>query len=133
MINPLIYVDTRERKPLVFNYCRTRKTKLEVGDYSIYGKKNYAVVEYKSAADFIVWLSPGDHKRYKRQVSKLMRIEKKIVVVGGSIDSYFPRVKSSVEHVIEKLTELHSNNIHVIFCRNRRISAMMTKTFLISV
>jgi len=81
-LEPIILIDTRERKPWRFTSA-TLSEKLETGDYTVAGCEHLVAVERKSLDDLVLCLT-GDRERFERELTRGTRIPHFIVVVEAS-------------------------------------------------
>ena len=69
----IIYVDTREQRPLDFEGIETKVHGLKFGDYCCSNESDTGSpirIERKSLADFVATLSPKNFDRFKREIMK---------------------------------------------------------------
>lgn len=122
-----IIIDTREKKPLVFKEP-TSRAKLDTGDYSLYGLTKTVTVEYKSLADFLLWLAVRDTR--KEQITRLLTYEYKAIVVGGSFLAKNKWSKLDTEVIAKRTSSLVALGIPVVFAGGRLGAARFIRNFL---
>jgi len=138
-----IYIDTREQKPLKFNF-QTQVHTLKYGDYAFSSNKKSAntYIERKSITDFIGTMS-GGLERFKREIERAKADESKLIVlVEESLNNclsfkYLPyvskKIKASPEFIFHNTRELIQSydNLHFLFVKGRvEASRVIEKLFL---
>lgn len=138
-----IYIDTREQKPLKFDFNTQIKT-LKYGDYCYSSSKISmdTYIERKSITDFIGTMS-GGLSRFKKEVERAEADGAKlIVVVEESLNNclnfkFLPyvskRIKASPEFIFHNVRELIQTyeNLHFVFVKGRlESSRVIQKLFL---
>ena len=83
-LKPIIQIDTREQRPLIFNGWPTETVTLSVGDY---GLKHFSdwqnpqfIVERKSLGDLVSSLTHG-RERFTREIEKLRQFRFRAVLI----------------------------------------------------
>lgn len=126
-----IYIDTREQKPLKFNFPIEIQT-LKFGDYcySNAASSMNTYIERKSITDFIGTMS-GGYERFKREVERAREQDAKLIVlVEESMSNclafnYLPyvskKIKASPEFIFHNVRELMQTyeNLHFLFVKGR--------------
>jgi ERCC4-type nuclease len=85
-----LIIDTREQKPLTFDFPTTRST-LHTGDYSIGGYEQVFCVERKSIADLIGTCDFKNRKRFKRELQRMQDgYEFYCIVIDGKESDILP-------------------------------------------
>jgi ERCC4-type nuclease len=126
-----ILVDSREKKPLTFSKYRTRVAKLEIGDYTLFGKKSIVAVEYKTMPDFLLWISARDRKRFYSQLKKLKSIKNKLIVVGGKMSSRSKWCYNyNFTHVLKAVAFICCHDIPIVFAESRANASKLIVEFL---
>lgn len=136
--NPLIFIDTREQKPLKFPNSKVNK--LAVGDYTLGGDLySYSYVDRKSEGDFKSTMSQG-YERFKREVEKVKALDSFLfVVVESSIDkiiennfkqSWGSKQCTYIFHNMRELIQEYPENIQFIFTGSRSKSEGLIPTLL---
>ena len=88
-----IAIDTREQKPLSFDFCQSEVLKLDVGDYTALGKYyNYTFVDRKSGNDLQGTLNKNNIERFRREIQRAQEMGSYLFVV----------VESNVEKMIKQ-------------------------------
>jgi DNA excision repair protein ERCC-4 len=84
---PVIYVDTREVKPLQFRHLSVIRQTLGEGDYQICGISDWSV-ERKASLDELVGCCVGKNReRFERELQRLRPYAfKRLLVVGATCD-----------------------------------------------
>ena len=138
-----IYVDTREQKPLKFNF-NTQIQTLKYGDYAFSSAKKSAstYIERKSITDFIGTMS-GGFERFKREVQRAKEDDSKLIVlVEESLNNclsfkYLPyvskKIKATPEFIFHNVRELIQSydNLHFLFVKGRvEATRVIEKLFL---
>ena len=138
-----IFVDTREQKPLKFNYPIEVQT-LKFGDYcfsdSAVSLNTY--IERKSITDFIGTMS-GGYERFKKEVERSEEAGAKLIVlVEESLSNclsfnFLPyvskKIKASPEFIFHNVRDLLQTyeNLHFLFVKGRTEATRVTeKLFL---
>jgi len=85
-----IIVDTREQRPLTFEYAPGKTLESEpgtlyTGDYSIKGLEKHVCIERKSIQDLMGCIG-RDRDRFERELDRMRGYEVKCLVVEGSWD-----------------------------------------------
>ena len=131
----IIYIDTREQKPFIFNMASEVRT-LKFGDYGFshpsYDGKLY--FERKSISDFIGTLSAG-YERFCREIEKASEAKANmVIIVEESLSNtlsfnYLPHVykkatKVNPEFIFHNVRELIQKYPHVqfLFAKGRKES-----------
>jgi ERCC4-type nuclease len=127
---PTILVDTREKNPLIFRGYTSRKETLHTGDYSLHGLRKIVTVEYKSLADWCIWITERDKKRFQSQLERLADYERSCIVVGGRLGSKTRYSHMPERKIVEKAAEVASYNIPIIFCKGRLASSQFIISYL---
>ena len=107
-----IFIDTREQKPLDFNF-KTKSHKLSFGDYAAAGDYyDYTFVDRKSAGDFCGTLSSGNLDRFKRELKLTEDMDScMFVVVESTIQKiiaqqkFFKR-KATIDYLLKNLRDI---------------------------
>lgn len=121
-----IFVDTREKKPLKFPYCRSKK--LDFGDYTVGGEYyTKTFVDRKAHDDFRQTFGSGID-RFRREMDRCVKFGcYMFVVVESSIEKLeeenkFSKFKSNLGFVWHNLRQLmidYPKNLQIIFAYNR--------------
>lgn len=121
-----IFVDTREKKPLEFDNCRSKK--LDFGDYTVGGEYyTKTFVDRKAQDDFRQTFGSGI-ERFRREMDRCVKFGSYMfVVVESSIEKLEEENKSSkfksnlgfVWHNVRQLIIDYPKNLQVIFAYNR--------------
>ena len=138
-----VYIDTREQKPLKFDF-QTQIQTLKYGDYAFSNSKlsMNTYIERKSITDFIGTMS-GGYERFKREVDRAKEDNANLVVlVEEDISNclnfkYLPyvskKIKATPEFVFRNVRELIQtyDNLHFLFVRGRlEATRVIQKLFL---
>ena len=138
-----IFVDTREQKPLKFNFPIEVQT-LKFGDYCFSDSSSSlnTYIERKSITDFIGTMS-GGFDRFKKEVERAQEAEAKLIVLveeslSNSLSfNYLPyvskKIKASPEFIFHNVRDLlqQYENLHFLFVKGRVEAARVTeKLFL---
>ena len=138
-----IYVDTREQKPLKFNF-QTQVQTLKYGDYCFSNSKMSAntYIERKSITDFIGTMS-GGYERFKREVERAAEDDARLVVLveenlANCLNFKFlpyvsKKIKATPEFIFHNVRELAQSydNLHFLFVKGRIDASRVTeKLFL---
>jgi hypothetical protein len=107
-----IFIDTREQKPLHFNF-KTKSHKLSFGDYAAAGDYyDYTFVDRKSASDFCGTLSSGNLDRFKRELKLTEDMDScMFIVVESTIQKiiaqqkFFKR-KATIDYLLKNLRDI---------------------------
>lgn len=93
---PLLVVDDREKRPLVFRRLPSVVGRLETGDYQISGAWYGFAVERKTVADLVRSLTWG-RDRFFDEAARLARYRfRRLLVVGSRADVRFHRYLAEV-------------------------------------
>lgn len=131
----LVYVDTREQKPLKFD-CDIEVKKLNYGDYTLNDQEfcGKVFVERKNLIDFIGTLSKG-YDRFKSEIERAAIDGSYIVVVVESsygtatnfnkVPIVRNKVKATPEFIFHRVRELMQSycNVQFLFVKNRAESS----------
>lgn len=137
----IIYIDSREQKPLIFD-CDTEIKGLKFGDYTSDGCENIIHIERKSINDLIGTLSAG-YDRFKNEIDRCVEAKSKMIVlveeqfVKSLNFQYLPHVyqkgtRVQPEFVFHNVRELIQkyDNIQFLFVNGRKESSRITKDIL---
>jgi len=121
----IIYIDTREKKPFKFpKPLKTKKKKLEVGDYSIKGGycKNGIIIERKSLNDlFGTILNRMDN--FLKELENMKKFLVKVVIVEASVKRIMQGVKYTMvdgDYILDRFIYFCSlNKVSLMFCDGR--------------
>lgn len=127
-----IIIDTRERKPLIFDNIEIVWKKLDVGDYSIEGYENEIIFERKSIPDLYNSLV-HERERFLRCVDRMKDIRLKYLIVEGNLSSIYRGIgtqsKANPNSIIGSMLSLNlKHNIQVLFCS----TPVFTKKYLLA-
>lgn len=128
--NPLILIDTREKKPLAFPNSISQG--LNFGDYTCGGEDYSRVfVERKAGGDFTTTMS-SNYDRFKNEIERCVQMDCfMFVVVEDSIEKLvkyngkFGAPKAKLDLVFYRMRELinlYPNNFQVLFTGGRQKS-----------
>ena len=140
-----IIVDTREQRPLSFNYP-TKSQKLEFGDYGLScggdNPSNECYVERKGVGDFWGTMSQG-YERFQREILRAKNVGAYLVVlVEGSMEDtgegrggkYLLKSYSRVnaDFLFHRMRELTQKNdmLQFLFVKNREEASEKIETIL---
>ena len=138
-----VYVDTREQKPLKFDF-KTQIQTLKFGDYCFSSSKSSAntYIERKSITDFIGTMS-GGYERFKREIDRAKEEDAKLVVLveeglSNCLNFKFlpyvsKKIKATPEYIFHNVRELIQSydNVHFLFVKGRlEASRVIQKLFL---
>ena len=129
----VIFIDTREKKPLAFKNFKTEVKGLKYGDYALSSKKDTCSlhIERKSLSDFYATLS-GGFERFKRELDRSVNdYANMVVVVESKIDkvasfkytrSVFNKVKTSHDYIFRNMREIIQEypNVQFLFVGGRK-------------
>lgn len=128
----IIAVDTREKKPYIFNADIEIK-KLDIGDYSIIGLEDRIAIERKTTDDLINCLS-WDRERFKKELVKSVALDYFALIIeddfrklhtGRYISKMNP--KSAIESI---MTFSVRYKIPVFFAGDRVFGQIITESLL---
>lgn len=127
LLLPMIYVDTREQKPYIFNKTKNCMgsilTKLDAGDYTIEGCEDLIRIERKSSVTELFINLGRERERFYNEIERMADIKYKFLVLEFSYadllkGSYYSKI--SPNYIISNLMKLSlEHNIHVIYCGDR--------------
>lgn len=134
-----IAIDTREQKPLEFDF-KTTSHKLSFGDYTLFGDSyNYTFVDRKSASDFCGTLSQGNLDRFRREIQLTEDMDAYMfVVVESSLSKiiaeqkHFKR-KASIDYILKNMRDImydFPRRCQFIFSGNRKNSKFLIPRIL---
>lgn len=96
-----LIVDTREQKPLSFSHIRervkgektqllvkTKRHKLDTGDYSIEGYEDQIVWERKSVPDAYSTFT-RDRKRWERELERMLNIQYRFLIIEADEKRFY--------------------------------------------
>ena len=126
-----IYIDTREQKPLKFDFTTQIET-LKYGDYAFSDSKASmnTYIERKSITDFIGTMS-GGFERFKREIERAKEDDAKLIVLveedmNNCLNFKFlpyvsKKIKASPEFIFHNVRELLQSydNLHFLFVKGR--------------
>jgi len=130
-----IYIDTREQKPLKFNFPTQVQT-LKFGDYCFSNSKlsMNTYIERKSITDFIGTLS-GGYERFTKEIERAKEENAKLVVIveenmNNCLNfKFLPYVSKKIRatpefifHNVRALLQEH-DNLHFLFVKGRAESS----------
>lgn len=138
-----IYVDTREQKPLKFNF-QTQIQTLKFGDYCFSEPKlsGNTYIERKSITDFIGTMS-GGYERFKKEIERAREDNAKLVVLveddmNNCLNFKFlpyvsKKIRATPEFIFHNVRELIQDydNVHFLFVKGRvEASRVIERLFL---
>lgn len=134
-----IIIDTREQKPLPFNF-KSKKQKLYFADYCIGGKYySYTYIDRKSGSDFTGTMIGDNYKRFKREIQRAKEMDSYIFVVIEStvskivaFNNKFKR-KATIDYILKNARELmyeFPNTCQFIFTGSRANSSALIPRIL---
>ena len=126
-----IYIDTREQKPLKFDF-KTQVETLKYGDYAFSNSSTSmnTYIERKSITDFIGTMS-GGFERFKREIERAREDDAKLIVLveedmNNCLSFKFlpyvsKKIKASPEFIFHNVRELLQSydNLHFLFVKGR--------------
>lgn len=134
-----ISIDTREQKPLSFDF-NSHSHKLSFGDYSLSGKHyNYTFVDRKSGNDFCGTLTGENLKRFKRELQLTTDMDSYMfVVVESSVSKIISsqkklRKKTTIDYLLKNLRDLtyeFPKRCQFVFTENRKMSEFLIPRIL---
>jgi ERCC4-type nuclease len=84
MHKPVLLIDHREKRPLVFTRLRAEAGTLESGDYTVAGLATRFAVERKSVKDLIVCSRGQDAMRFSRELQRLRAFDfARVLIIGA--------------------------------------------------
>ncbi len=143
MGNEVIYVDTREQKPLKFKIPIEVKT-LNFGDYTFSNAKasGNTYIERKSISDFIGTMS-GGFERFKKEIERSIEKDAYLIILVEDIltncmsFNYLPhvskKIKATPEFVFHNVRQLIQEypSIQFLFVKGRRESSRLIQRIFI--
>ena len=140
-----IYIDTREQKPLDFDFPTEART-LKFGDYTLSDKSVTCncYVERKSLADFISTISVANHDRFCREIERAKEDKANLIIlVEDSLPHAmsFPflpyiskKIKVTPEFIFHKVRNAIQNYDHIqfLFVKNREEASRVTEKIFFS-
>lgn len=120
----IIYVDTREQKPFIFNFP-TEKRALKWGDYAFSKEDKKIYFERKSISDLIGTLS-GGYERFEKEIERASAAECKLIIIveekftNALAFNYLPHVykkssKVTPEYIFRRIRDLIQKYPHIQF------------------
>ena len=138
----IILSDTRERQPFKFAKIKPKptiiKTTMITGDYSLsIDDRNFSdvvVVERKGVPD-IVCCCTIDRDRFKKQVSRLSRIERSIIVIEGTMADLLVETGRFSDWNPKTVTRtlmsiMFRERVPIVFCNSREQAEKFTFLYL---
>ncbi|MCH9033809.1 MAG: hypothetical protein IID42_04820 [Planctomycetes bacterium] len=104
-IEPVILVDSREKRPFIFENLPTEVGTLDTGDYSVAGLTHLIAVERKSLPDLLACCG-RDRSRFKRELQRLKAYPFRLLVIettAAELEAGDWRSKLKPSHVIGSL------------------------------
>ena len=140
-----IYIDTREQKPLDFDFPTKVRT-LKFGDYTLSDKDITCncYIERKSLADFISTISVANHDRFCREIERAREDEAKLVILVEDTLSHamsFPflpyiskKIKVTPEFIFHKVRRMIQNYDHIqfLFVKDREEASRVAQKIFFS-
>lgn len=127
---PTILVDTREQRPLIFDGYKTRRQKLDVGDYSLSGYATRITAEYKSLTDWLKFVTQKDKRRFNSQVRRLIKHPYSCIVVCSNISKISKWSQVQPLQTCDRVSYLAAAGIPVIMAENRKQAIWAVRNFL---
>lgn len=115
---PVLLVDSREKKPLLFEHLESEKKLLYTGDYSIKGLESRFTVERKSARDLVSTLS-SRHKDFMHELERMRGYEFKRLLIIGTRQELLHEVASrriALAAVDGSLRAIDARAVPVVWC-----------------
>ena len=128
-------IDTREQNPFTFKgyEVESEPAALPVGDYSLPGFEDRAVVERKSLNDLIGCLMGKDRERFERELARGRHYDLFVVVVEASLDVSQARYRSDLkpQAALQSIITFQVRyRIPFVWAGNRTGGEYMTYSFL---
>ncbi len=131
---PIILVDTREQRPLVFsNNVVVQVVTLASGDYSVAGCSETAAVERKSPDDLVQSIT-AERERFMACCARLAKLDFAAIVVECALEDIkagLYRSRTRPESVIGSMLAIHVDfGIPTIWAGSRSNAANVTERLL---
>jgi len=107
-VEPVVVIDSREKKPYSFYDTDVIRTGLETGDYTIEGFEGVFAVERKSLDDLANTLGAG-RERFEREIQRAQNFEEFVVVIEAEKSMLYDR--DGRGHCIHYYSKIHPNSI----------------------
>lgn len=134
-----ILVDTREQKPLTFDF-KSKDYKLAFGDYVLAGDYyNYTYVDRKSGTDFCGTLGKANLERFKRELELTKQMNAfMFIVVESSVEKIIKENKAfkrriSMDYILKNLRDItyeFPRNCQFVFTSTRKNSEYLIPRIL---
>ena len=117
---PVVLVDTREKRPLVFSHLDAVPCTLQTGDYSIKGYETDFAVERKSIPDLVRSLT-HDRERFEKELQRLVGIGSRgfcrLLIVGTKCELLheLSMRKTTQNAIIGSLAAIDSDGVPVVW------------------
>lgn len=115
---PELLVDSREKKPLVFEHLPYRSCSLRTGDYSIRGLESRFTVERKSMPDLIGTLSQR-RDSFMAEIERMLGFDfRRLIIVGerDELERVLSRRCISKSAVFGSLAAIDARGVPVVWC-----------------
>lgn len=136
-VKPVIVIDTREKRPYVFNSSKFGSVKkaLPSGDYSLEGLEDKIAIERKSLSDFISTLV-HNRERFDAELKRLSSFNFSWIVVEGSIKEilsgdYRSLIKPKSLLGITTSIMVDFPKTPIVFCDDRPCAAAMVEALML--
>ena len=125
-LGPVILIDTREQRPLVFMHLTSERGTLQSGDYSIAGLEHDFAIERKSVADLCGSLTRG-RERFERELHRLRGFTfARILIVGEPME--VQRQAQSPKAIFSSLTGMETRwNVPVVWESSPELAARLVE------
>lgn len=126
---PVIVVDSREQKPLVFPHLEVVRDTMQTGDYGIKGLDDF-VVERKSVPDMVQSLT-GERERFWRELRRLRAVGSRgfarLLIVGSQRDlaGVLARRAVKIQQIMGSLAAIDARYLPVVWASTAEIAAGM--------
>lgn len=143
-----IIKDTREKEGYYFNpyeNCRgVIDQKLDTGDYTIMGLEDKLCIERKASVAELAINLGKDKYRFMREIERMQNFPFKFIILEFSLEDLmnFPNgsdipeekwssMRITNKYILKMLIEFQMyNNIHVLFCGNRKNAKLAVNSIL---
>ena len=130
----IVLIDSREQRPWGFSpEVDTRRCKLDVGDYSLYGFTDRVSIERKHLNDFVSTVI-HQRRRFYRELAKLRTYEYGFIVVEAQLQDVLDRRYTSAAEPMALLglsnAIMLDYGIPLLFWGRRQVCCMMVENLL---
>ena len=116
-LEPVLLVDSREKKPLVFKHLMARSCTLHTGDYSITGLESRFTIERKSMPDLVATLCQR-RKLFMDELERMRSHEfRRLLIIGDwkELLECLSRRRITLDTVMGNLAAIDARGVPVVW------------------